>query len=72
MKNIRKFARVWESSGSVTEVSVRLHRLGYKHISPEVALVFSYTLRGMGWRLKEMPRGNLPDFVWDACAAQLN
>lgn len=60
---VRVFVCVWNSSGSVTEASVRLRKAGYSHFSPEVALVFSYALRGMGFGLKDMPRGDLPDFV---------
>lgn len=58
----RLFVRVWEESDSLTEVSVRLDRLGYD-VPPDEAEIVAEHMREDGIRLKIISRSALPDFA---------
>lgn len=60
------FVRFWQTSSSLTEVSVRLTRAGHPDITPNLAFIFGWVLRRSGVNLKEMQRSDLPNFTEDA------
>jgi hypothetical protein len=71
LPQIKDFVDTWEDSACVTQVSVRLQRAGYWHMTPELVWAHAVALRELGAELKVIPRGEL-EFadVWHEGCAQ--
>ena len=61
--NSETFVRIWTASNSLTEVSVRMARKGYRFVTPRRARVTAAVLRMFGVPLKRMPTSDLPDYA---------
>lgn len=57
------FAWAWETSASVTEVSVKMRRLGYYEFDPDLVREYARALKEKGAALRNIRRGSLPDYV---------
>lgn len=68
-QHLKDFVACWETSTSLTEVSVRMRRLGYWEFTPQLALDYATALRGLGASLKVIARSDLPAFVEAATPA---
>jgi hypothetical protein len=67
------FVWAWENSSSVTEVSVRMNRLGYFEFDPNLVLEYARALHDQGVELKAVCRSELPAYVEapQVCTAEM-
>ena len=54
------FVRAWQVSSSLTEVSVRLNKKGFKRMTPQRVRLWGLVFREVGVRLKKISRSTLP------------
>jgi hypothetical protein len=55
-----QFVEAWQESSCITEVSVRLTKLGYPSMTPKLCLLWATAMKQMGVRLKRIPRPEIP------------
>lgn len=59
---VKRFVVFWQTSSSLTEVSVKLHRTGHDY-EPEQVAMLAWGLSEFGVNLKQMPKSDLPALV---------